>query len=52
MTRSYPIAITIVLWIVFISIAFRLPEFNPVDFQTLNYAHVAIRIVLTCTLGF
>jgi hypothetical protein len=35
-----------VLWIAFISVAFCLPELNPTNSQTLNYAPVAIEIVL------
>jgi hypothetical protein len=49
---SYPISITAVLWIAFISIVFCLPELNPVNSQTLNYAPVAVGIVLTYALGF
>ncbi|KAN0119003.1 APC amino acid permease [Russula decolorans] len=49
---SYPIAIAAVLWIAFISIVFCLPELNPVNSQTLNYAPVAVGIVLTYALGF
>jgi hypothetical protein len=49
---SYPIAISAVLWIAFISIVFCLPELNPVNSQTLNYAPVAVGIVLTYALGF
>jgi hypothetical protein len=41
-----------VLWIAFISIVFCLPELNPVNSQTLNYAPIAVGIVLTYTLGF
>jgi hypothetical protein len=41
-----------VLWIAFISIVFCLPELNPVNSQTLNYAPVAVGIVLTYALGF
>jgi hypothetical protein len=48
---SYPITIAAVLWIAFISIVFCLPELNPVNSQTLNYVPVAVRIVLTYTLG-
>ena len=40
------------LWIAFISIAFCLPELNPVSTKTLNYAPVAVGIVLTYSLGF
>jgi len=49
---SYPIALSAVLWITFISIAFILPQINPVDSQTLNYAVVAVGIVVTYSLGF
>ena len=49
---SYPIATIAVLWIAFISIAFILPNENPVNSQTLNYAIVAVGIVLTYCLGF
>jgi hypothetical protein len=41
-----------VLWIAFISIVFCLPELAPVNSQTLNYAPVAVGIVLTYALGF
>ena len=49
---SYPVAITACVWILFISIAFILPQANPVDSQTLNYAVVAVGIVVTYSLGF
>ena len=49
---SYPVAVISCLWIVFISIAFILPQANPVDSQTLNYAIVAVGIVITYALGF
>jgi hypothetical protein len=49
---SYLISITAVLWIAFISIVFCLPELNPVNSQTLNYAPVAVGIVITYALGF
>lgn len=49
---SYPIAIAAVLWIAFISIVFCLPELNPVNSKTLNYAPVAVGIVLSYALGF
>ena len=39
------------LWIAFVSFVFYPQELNPVDFQTLNYAHVAVGMVLTYTLG-
>jgi hypothetical protein len=48
---SYPIAIAAVLWIAFISIVFCLPELNPVNSKTLNYAPVAVGIVLSYALG-
>jgi hypothetical protein len=49
---SYPISIAAVLWIGFISVAFCLPELNPVSTKTLNYAPVAVGIVLAYALGF
>ena len=49
---SYPVAIVSCLWIVFISIAFILPQANPVDSQTLNYSVVAVGIVVVYALGF
>ncbi|KAI0084518.1 APC amino acid permease [Irpex rosettiformis] len=49
---SFPVSITAVLWIVFISIAFILPSENPVNSQTLNYSIVAVGIVLTYSMGF
>jgi hypothetical protein len=49
---SYPVAIAAVTWIAFISIVFILPELNPVNTQTLNYAVVAVGIVLAYALGF
>ena len=49
---SYSIAIAAVLWIAFISIVFCLPELNPVNSKTLNYAPVAVGIVLSYALGF
>ncbi|KAI0044576.1 APC amino acid permease [Auriscalpium vulgare] len=49
---SYPIAIAAVTWIAFIAIVFCLPELNPVNSQTLNYAPVAVGIVVTYSLGF
>ena len=49
---SYPIAIIACLWILFISIVFILPQANPVDSQTLNYAVVAVGIVVFYSLGF
>ncbi|KAJ7050965.1 APC amino acid permease [Mycena amicta] len=49
---SYPIAVTAVLWILFISIAFILPQINPVDSQTFNYSIVAVGIVIFYCFGF
>jgi hypothetical protein len=49
---SYPIATAAVLWITLISIAFCLPQLNPVNAQTLNYAPVAVGIVIAYALGF
>ncbi len=49
---SYPISIVAVLWIGFISIVFCLPELNPVNSRTLNYAPVAVGIVVAYALGF
>jgi flagellar biosynthesis protein FliQ len=49
---SFPIAIVAVLWIALISIVFCLPQLNPVNAQTLNYAPVAVGIVLTYALVF
>ena len=49
---SYPVAVTAVCWIMFISIAFILPTANPVNSQTLNYSIVAVGIVITYSVGF
>jgi len=49
---SYPVALVAVLWIGFISIVFILPQENPVNSQTLNYAVVAVGIVVAYSLGF
>lgn len=49
---SYPVAIISCLWIGFISIAFILPQANPVNTQTLNYTIVAVGIVLAYCMGF
>ncbi|KAF8584528.1 amino acid transporter [Ramaria rubella] len=48
---SLTVAVTAVLWISLISIVFILPQVNPVDAQTLNYAVVAVGIVMTYSLG-
>ncbi|KAH9961883.1 hypothetical protein BC827DRAFT_240940 [Russula dissimulans] len=42
---SCPIAIAAVLWIGFITVASALPEQNPINLQTLNYALVAAGII-------
>jgi len=49
---SYLIVIAAVLWVAFISIIFCLPELRLVNSQTLNYAPVAVGIVLNHTQGF
>ena len=49
---SLPIATIAVLWIFFIAIVFVLPQINPVTSQTLNYAVVAVGIVVTYCLGY
>ncbi|KAJ3999390.1 APC amino acid permease [Lentinula boryana] len=49
---SFPIAITAVTWIAFISIVFILPQENPVDSQTFNYAIVAVGIVIIYSVGY
>lgn len=49
---SLPVASVAVVWIAFITVAFVLPEENPVGAQTLNYAAVAVGIVLAYALGF
>jgi hypothetical protein len=43
---SYPVAIVAVLWICLISIVFVLPQATPVNAQSLNYAIVAVGIVV------
>jgi len=48
---SLPVSIIAVLWINFIAIVFILPQVNPVDSQTLNYAIVAVGIVMAYSLG-
>lgn len=49
---SLPVASIAVIWTCFISIVFVLPQLNPVDSQTLNYAIVAVGIVITYSVGF
>ncbi|KAF8345043.1 APC amino acid permease [Amanita rubescens] len=49
---SIPVAVTAVAWIAFITIVFILPQINPVNSQTLNYAVVAVGIVVAYCIGF
>jgi hypothetical protein len=50
---SYPIAIVSTLWISFMLIVLCLPEINPVNSKTLNYAPVALGVVVVVyALGF
>ena len=49
---SYPVATIAVLWICLISIVFILPQANPVDSQTFNYAIVAVGIVVLYSVAF
>ncbi|PIL34552.1 transporter [Ganoderma sinense ZZ0214-1] len=49
---SYPVAIVACLWILCISVVFLLPQVNPVSAQTLNYAVVAVGVVVIYALGF
>jgi len=49
---SHAVAGAAVLWIAFISVVFCLPELNPVNSQTLNYAPVAVAVVVAYSLGF
>ncbi|KAF7376994.1 APC amino acid permease [Mycena sanguinolenta] len=49
---SYPVALTAVVWMAFISIAFILPQVNPVTSQTFNYSVVAVGIVIVYSVGF
>ncbi|KAI0757934.1 APC amino acid permease [Fomes fomentarius] len=49
---SSPIALVACVWIAFISIAFILPQASPVNSETLNYAPVAVGIVIVYSLGF
>jgi hypothetical protein len=49
---SLPIALISALWIAFQLIVFCLPELNPINSKTLNYAPVAVGGVLIYTLGF
>ncbi|KIJ51165.1 hypothetical protein M422DRAFT_74174 [Sphaerobolus stellatus SS14] len=49
---SIPVSVISVLWIMFISIVFILPQINPVDSQTLNYSIVAVGIVMTYSFTF
>ncbi|EJD39552.1 APC amino acid permease [Auricularia subglabra TFB-10046 SS5] len=47
---SIPVAVIAVVWICLISILFMLPQVNPVTAETLNYAPVAVGIVLVYSL--
>lgn len=49
---SLPCAAVAVIWICFITIVLLLPELNPVNSQTLNYAIVAVGVVLVYALGY
>lgn len=49
---SHVVASAAVLWVAFIAVVFCLPELNPVNSQTLNYAPVAVAVVVTYSLGF
>jgi hypothetical protein len=49
---SYPIAIVSTLWISFMLIVLCLPELNPVNSKTPNYAPVALGVVVVYGLGF
>jgi amino acid transporter len=48
---SLPISMAAILWIIFISIIFILPQVNPVNSHTLNYSVVAVGIVMVYSLG-
>jgi len=48
---SRPVALIAVLWILFITVIFCLPELNPVNSQTLNYTPVAVGIVALWAFG-
>jgi amino acid transporter len=43
---SYLIGWTAVIWVVFITILFMLPQVNPITWSTFNYAVVAVLVVL------
>ncbi|EFN58316.1 hypothetical protein CHLNCDRAFT_142334, partial [Chlorella variabilis] len=49
---SLPIGITAVLWVVFVSCIFVLPTVYPVTKDNLNYAGVAVGVVLVFSLGW
>ncbi|KAJ8091672.1 polyamine transporter tpo5 [Marasmius tenuissimus] len=49
---SFPVAIAAIVWIMFISIVFVLPQVNPVTSETLNYSIVAVGIVMLYSIGF
>jgi len=44
---SYPIAVTALLWIAFVSVVLCLPQIYPVDSDTFNYAPASVALVLT-----
>lgn len=48
---SIPVSVIAVVWIALISILFMLPQINPVTSETLNYAPVAVGIVMVYSLG-
>ncbi len=43
---SRPIGIIAVLWVIFITILFMLPQAGPIGFKTFNYAIVAVLVVI------
>jgi hypothetical protein len=47
---SYPIAVTALLWIAFVSIVLCLPQVYPVGSQTFNYAPISVALVLALAL--
>ncbi|KAF8334150.1 APC amino acid permease [Cantharellus anzutake] len=49
---SLPIAFTATAWIIFITIVFMLPQVSPVTSKTLNYAPVAVGVVVVYSVGF
>ncbi|EAU81715.2 GABA transporter [Coprinopsis cinerea okayama7 len=49
---SYPVAVVSVCWIIFITVAFIIPQINPVNSQTFNYASVAVAVVSAYSVWF